>query len=367
MSSTVAPDASTASGPIWRDRRRMQRLRWPIMIGVVVIVLIIGLFVYLTGGRYESTDDSSVQGARVNIAASISGRVVDIQVHENQLVKAGDVLFRLDGRPYQTAVEQANAALASARLQVAGLKAAYGQRQAEVKAAEDDVAYLTGEAERQKALVAAGTSTAAQAAQAASQADQARQKLASVQQQATAALAALGGSADLATDTHPAVQQAAAQVAAAGLNKTYIDVVAPQDGIVTKVDQLQVGDYITAGAPVFSLVSNHVWLEAEFKENQLEYMRPGEHAKVRIDAYPDVRFDATVVAISPGTGSSFSLLPAENATGNWVKVTQRVPVRLEFTPRPDVPLEAGLSASVKVDTAHHRHLFGGAPPPEPAR
>ena len=131
---------------------------------------------------------------------------------------------------------------------------------------------------------------------------------------------------------------------------------------MTKVDQLQVGDYINAGAPVFSLVSTHVWIEAEFKENQLEYMRAGQHAKVKIDAYPDTRFDATVQAISPGTGSSFSLLPPENATGNWVKVTQRVPVRLEFTPRPDVPLESGLSANVTVDTTHHRTLFGGNHP-----
>jgi membrane fusion protein (multidrug efflux system) len=345
----------------------MQRLRWPIMLGVVLLALLIGLFVYLTGGRYETTDDSSIQSARVSIAASISGRVVDVEVRDNQQVKAGQVLFRIDGRPYQTAFVQASAALANARMQVEGLKAAYQQHEAEVKAAQVDLTYLTGEAARQKALVAAGVSTQAQSANAASQADQARQRLASEQQQAAAALAALGGDANIDVDAHPTVRQAAAAVAVAGLNQSYIDVVAPQDGVVTKVDQLQVGDYITAGAPVFSLVSNAIWIEAEFKENQLEYMRPGQTAKVKIDAYPDVRFDAKVGAISPGTGSSFSLLPPENATGNWVKVTQRVPVRLEFAPRPDVPLEAGLSASVTVDTTHHRHLFGGSPPPEPAR
>jgi membrane fusion protein (multidrug efflux system) len=353
--------------PIWRDRRRIQRLRWPIMIGVVALAIVIGLYVYLSGGRYETTDDAAVKGARVSVAASISGRVVDIQVRDNQLVKAGQVLFSLDGRPYQTAYLQASAALASARLQVEELKANYAQRQAEVKAAQDDLAYLSGEADRQKALLAAGTGTGAQAANAASQADQARQRLASAREQANAALAALGGNPNIAPDAHPIVRQAAAQVAAAGLNQSYIAVVAPQDGVVTKVDQLQVGDYINAGAPVFSLVSNHIWLQAEFKENQLEYMRPGQHAKIKIDAYPDVKFDAVIEDVSPGTGSSFSLLPAENATGNWVKVTQRVPVNLEFTPRPDVPLEDGLSASVTVDTTHHRHLFGGSPPPEPRR
>ena len=342
-------------------RSHLQRYRWPIMIGVVLVALLIGLIVYLSGGRYESTDDSSVQGARVNVAASISGRVVELLVRDNQLVHQGDVLFRLDGRPYQVAYAQANAALAAAKAQIDSMKAAYGQRQADVKAAQDSLAYLQGEAARQKALVAAGTATQAQAAAAIDQVNQAQQKLAGAQQQAAAALAALGGDANSPTSRNPTVMQAAAQLATAGLNQTYIDVVAPQDGVVTKVDQLQVGDYITAGAPVFSLVSPHIWIEAEFKENQLEYMRPGQHAKVKIDSYPDTRFDAVVEAISPGTGSSFSLLPPENSTGNWVKVTQRVPVRLEFTPRPDVPLEAGLSASVTVDTTHHRSLFGGGP------
>jgi membrane fusion protein (multidrug efflux system) len=261
---------------------------------------------------------------------------------------------------------QANAALAGARAQVESMKATYQQRLADVQAAKDSLAYLTGEAERQKALVAAGTATQAQATDLASQADQARQKLAAAEQAAAASLASLGGDANAPTDRHPEVQQYAAQVASASLNQSYIDVVAPQDGVVTKVDELQVGNYINVGAPVFSLISSHIWIEAEFKENQLEYMRPGQKAKVKIDAYPDTKFDATVTAISPGTGSSFSLLPAENATGNWVKVTQRVPVRLEFTPRPDVPLEAGLSASVTVDTNHHRHLFGGGRPPPAA-
>ena len=342
-------------------RSHLQRHRWPIMIGVIVLALLIGLVVYLTGGRFESTDDSSVQGARVNVAASISGRVVELLVRDNQLVHQGDVLFRLDGRPYQAAYAQANAALAAATAQVDSMKATYRQRQADVKAAQDSVSYLQGEAVRQKALVAAGTSTQAQAAAAADQVNQAQQKLADAQQQAAAALAAIGGDADAPTSRNPTVMQAAAVLATASLNQTYVDILAPQDGVVTKVDQLQVGDYINAGAPVFSLVSPHIWIEAEFKENQLEYMRPGQHAKVKIDSYPDTRFDAVVEAISPGTGSSFSLLPPENATGNWVKVTQRVPVRLEFKPRPDVPLEAGLSASVTVDTTHHRSLFGGGP------
>ena len=336
------------------------------MLGVLVLAILIGIAFDLSGGRLESTDDASVQGATISVAPSISGRVVAVKVVDNQLVRAGDVLFQIDGRPFQTAYAQANAAVAAARLQVEQLKADYQQRQADVKAAQVNLAYLTGEATRQKALVSAGTSTAAQAAAAASQADQALQTLAARRQEAASALAALGGEADISADQHPTVRQALAQLASAGLNQSYINVVAPQDGVVTRVEQLQVGDYVTVGAPVFTLVSNDIWIEAEFKENQLEYMRPGETAKVKIDAYPDRKFDARVIAISPGTGSSFSLLPAENATGNWVKVAQRVPVRIEFAPRPDVPLESGLSASVTVDTKHRRRLFGWSPR-EPAQ
>jgi membrane fusion protein (multidrug efflux system) len=357
------PIAHDEGAPPPPPRTRLQQLRLPIMAAVVVLILVGALVVYLTGGRYESTDDSEIQGARVAISSTIAGRVMTVAVRDNQFVHAGQLLFQLDGRPSQTAYQEAQANLAAARLQVEGLGATVGQRQADLAAAEDRQTYLEADAVRQKALVGAGTATQAQADQAASLAAQGRQQVASAREQLANAQAALGAAGGGSIDNHPLVAQAQARLAQAGLNQSYVDVVAPQDGVVTKVDQLQVGDYINAATPVFSLVSTRLWIEAEFKENQLEYMRPGQHATVKIDAYPDQRFDAVVEAISPGTGSSFSLLPAENATGNWVKVSQRVPVRVVFTRRPEVPLESGLSASVKVDTTHHRSLFGHANPP----
>jgi membrane fusion protein (multidrug efflux system) len=348
---------ATAAAPRAKRPGLLRRLRWPIMIGAVVLVVVVGLFVYLTGGRYQSTDDSEIQSARVSVSSSISGRVLVVNVHEGEFVRAGQTLFRIDARPFVAAYDEAQANVAAARLQVEGLKATYHQRQAELKAAQDSLAYYQGEAKRQQVLVAAGTSTQAQAAQLASQADQARQQVEAERQQLADALAALGGDPNIPVDRHPLVMQALARASGAGLNRSYVDVLALQDGTVTKVDQLQVGDTVNANAPLFDLVPPHIWIEANFKENQLEYMRPGQPATVKIDAYPDRRFKAKVSSISPGTGSSFSLLPAENATGNWVKVTQRVPVRLEFDGAPDVPLNAGLSASVTVDTFHHRHLF----------
>jgi membrane fusion protein (multidrug efflux system) len=345
-----------------RGRSFLQRARLPIMGAVVLVALIVGLLIYLTGGRYESTDDAAVQGARVSVSSSIAGRVVTVNVHENQLVHAGDVLFQLDGRSYQMAYNEAQANLAGQRAQVEGLKATYRQRQADLKAAQDSLAYLESEARRQKLLVAAGTASQSQADQAQNMADQARQQVIAAREQGANALAALGGVADGPTDKQPGVMQALARLGNADVNRSYISVVAPQDGVVTKVDQLQVGDYINAATPVFSLVSNRLWVDANFKENQLEYMRAGQAATIRIDAFPHARFKARVVAISPGTGSSFSLLPPENATGNWVKVTQRVPVRVEFDGTPEVPLQPGLSATVTVDTTHKRSLFGDTGP-----
>jgi membrane fusion protein (multidrug efflux system) len=352
-------NALEANEPIPARRRSlMQRARWPAMIAVVVLAAVIGLFVYLTGGRYETTDDAQVGGARVSIAPSLSGRVMEIDVHEGQDVKAGQILFRLDERPLQTALEQAQANVATSRLQVAQMKATYAQRQADVRTAQASLSYAQTAARRAANLVTAGTATQAQLDEAQSAVDQAQQKLAAAREAANAALAALGGNANVAADDHPLVKQAQAQATVAALNRSYVDIIAPQDGIVTRVEQLQVGDYINTGTPVFSLVSDRLWVDANFKENQLEYMRPGQTATIKLDAYPDLRFQAKIASITPGTGSSFSLLPPENATGNWVKVTQRVPVRLTFVKYPEVPLQPGLSATVKVDTRHHRHLFG---------
>ncbi len=337
----------------------LRRLRWPLMIGAVALAVVIGVVVYLTGGREQSTDDAQIDGARVQVSSSIPGRVVAIDVHEGQFVRAGQLLFQLDGRPYQAASAEAEANLAQARLQVTALRATYDQRLADLGAAKASAAYAAGEAARAKALVAAGTGTAAQAAQAINQANQARAQVTAAQAEVANALAALGGDPNLPADEHPSVRMQAARVATAALNQGYIDVYASQDGVVTKVDQLQVGDYVNAAQPVFELVSNYFWVDANFKENQLEYMRPGQVAEIKLDAYPHMRFRARVTSISPGTGSSFSLLPAENATGNWVKVTQRVPVRLDFIAPPGVHLAAGLSATAIVDTGHTRRLFGG--------
>jgi membrane fusion protein (multidrug efflux system) len=329
------------------------------MIGGPVLVLAIAGFFYVTGGRYESTDDAYIRAAQVSVSANVAGRVHEIKVTDNQHVKRGDLLYRLDDRPFKIAVAEAQARLESARLEVQSMKATYRQRLADRAAAETNLEYQSREYERQKGLLEPGISSQAQVEKVQVARDAARQQLAAAREQITAVLANLGGNPDIPVDEHPSVQRAQAELERAQLNLSYTEVYAPADGIVTKVEQVQVGDYLNAAVPAFALVSDtNVWIEANFKENQLTHLQPGQEAEISIDAYPAHDLKAKVVSVSPGTGAEFSLLPAENASGNWVKVVQRLPVRLELESPPDIPLRAGLSAQVEVDTRHQRSLFG---------
>jgi len=359
----VPADADAAPEPL-AERPLKKRLRMPLLLLGVVVLLLGGLYFYLHGGRYEATDNASLQAAQVSVTANVSGQVISVEVRENQLARKGDVLFRLDPAPFQAAVDEAEAELATARTQIGSLRANYRQGQAEMAAAQARLTYAVGEAARQKELLAEGISSQAQYDQAVLAVRTARQGIETSSQQAQSVLASLSGKVDAPPDAQPAVQRAAAALKRARLNLGYTIVRAPQDGVVTRVNQLQVGDFVSASRPVFSLVGRHFWIEANFKENQLRYMRLGQPATVKIDAFPDREIKAHVASFSPGTGNSFALLPPENATGNWVKVVQRLPIELHFDEMPsDIPLHAGLSADVTVDTGHVRHLFGRDTPP----
>jgi membrane fusion protein (multidrug efflux system) len=336
-----------------------EKLRLPLMALGVVVVIAGALYFWITGGRYMSTDDAYVQAARATISSNVAGQVVEIKVHDNQRVHRGDVLFRLDDKPYLIAVQSAEAKLGSARLQLNAGKSTYRQQQAALRTAQDTLAYQQKEYARQKSLLASGISSQAQFDQAQHALDTAQQQLASAQQQLASVLAMLDGKPDIDPAQHPSVQAAQAELDRAKLNLSYTTITAPDDGIVAKVEQLQAGDYINAANPVFALISTRdVWIEANFKEDQITHMRAGQTASVKIDTYPDHHFTAHVVSMAPGTGSQFSALPAENASGNWVKVVQRVPVRLELDQHDDnLPMHTGLSAIVEVDTGK-RHDIG---------
>lgn len=338
----------------------IQKYRQHLLISVPLGFAIIILFYYLFGGRYVSTDDAYVQAGKAAIAANVSGQVTAIYVHDNQVVRKGYPLFSLDARPFQIDVENATATLNNARLQVLALKASYQQQLAHVKAAQDTLTYQEQEFERQKKLAASGISSKMQLNRATNTYNNAKQQAQAAQQRLAQILANLNNNANINVNNHSIVKIAQAQLDKAKLNLSYTTITAPMNGIVTKVEQLQRGDYITTGVPVFSLVSNeNVWIEANFKETQVTHMHPGQTATFEVDTYPGEEFKGKVVSTSPGTGSSFSLLPPENATGNWVKIVQRVPVRISIDNLKNINLAAGMSATVTVDT-HYCKFFCGS-------
>jgi membrane fusion protein (multidrug efflux system) len=314
------------------------------------LVILAALAVYLLSlGRFQTTDNAFVQVAKTPVAPSISGRVLEIYVRENQAVRKGQVLFRLDARDAQANLAAAEAQLAGAQQMVSQQRAGYAREQAHVAAARENLRYAEAEASRQAGLAAAGAGSAQQADQARHSARLARDQLRAAEQTAAAALAVLGGDPNGAARA-AAVLQAGAQLERARLNSSYTEVVAPSDGIVARVDQLPVGAYLNASQTAFWLMSGRPWVEANFKEDQIARMRTGQPVEIDVAAYPKHRLTGRVASFAPGTGQAFSALPAQNATGNWVKVTQRLPVRIEFDqPPPDMASRAGLSATVKVD------------------
>lgn len=327
----------------------LNRWRWPLIIGGPVVIVAVVAFFFLAGRGVQGTDNAYVQIAKTPVAPSVGGRVVEIYVKENQLVRKGQVLFRLDPRDAQASLLAAEANLAGAQQQISQLRAAYQREAANVAAASEALDYATREAARQQALNAAGVASRQQLESAQHAAQQARDQLAAARQAQAQALAALGGDPQAGARA-PAVRQAAAQLERARLDVSYATVVAPADGIVARVDQMPVGAYLNASQTAFWLLSGQPWVEANFKEDQLAHMKVGQPAHIEIDAYKDAKLEGHVASFAPGTGSAFSALPAQNATGNWVKVTQRLPVRIEFDRAPPgMAARAGLSAKVSVD------------------
>ena len=340
--------AAPAAAPKKRGSRRL------ILMVVVPLVLIVGgAWFYLTGGRYEDTDNAYVQQAKVSLSSDVAGRITAVNVAENQAVKTGDVLFTIDPQPYQIALDQANAALAGARVNVQQLKVGYGTAQVQLKSAQATLAIQQASYDRQQALVsqAVASSSTLDAPKLALQ--QAQTAVDQATQQVAAATAALGGDPNISVDQHPTVLAAQAQVESAQRNLAKTKVVSPADGLVSNVSSLNAGQFVAAGTTIASLVeTDGTWIEANFKETQLTDIAVGQPASVKVDAYSG-SLDCKVASLSAATGSEFSLIPAQNATGNWVKVVQRVPVRIECPSSPLLSqLKTGMSATVTVDTGH---------------
>ncbi|GLS37051.1 membrane protein [Mesorhizobium tianshanense] len=358
----VAPQIAPA--PLAPKKKRRAG-RFLLMFALPAALIAGGSYVWVTGGRYQETENANLQQAKVSIAADTAGRIVQVDIFDNQSVKQGDVLFAIDPEPYRIALAQADAAVAGARLNVEQLRAAYSQAVAQEKSDASQVDYAQSQYDRAADLARKGINAKSSLDEARNDLDKARQQLAVAQQGILSAKSALGGNPDIETDEHPTVMAALAARDKAAYDLAQTKVRAPADGIISQAASFKVGQYVGSGTPLFSLVeTGDTWIDANFKETQLTNMKPGQKAEIVVDTYPGKTFEATIKAIGAGTGAEFSLLPAQNATGNWVKVTQRIPVRLELADADArMALRTGMSATVTVDTGVSRGLpsiFGHA-------
>jgi len=331
--------------------------RFVLLIVVPLVVVTVGLAVYARGGRHMETDNAYVKANIVAVSADVAGPVIDVGVRDHEQVDAGRLLFRVDPAPFQVEVERAEAQMAVVRTEIESLRADYRVAMAEAKEVEARIRFLRRQVERQAQLKARGMTREEQYDEARLNLESARQRLDAVNERAARIVASLGGEIDRPLEQHPRYQQAKAARDAAQLDLARTRVIAPSAGVVSNM-KLQPGEYVSKGVPVFSLIENGpLWVEANFKETQLTHMREGQTATIVADAYPEHEWRATVRTISPATGAEFAVLPPQNATGNWVKIVQRVPVQLGIVLAPgDPPLRAGMTVTVRVDTGHARGL-----------
>jgi membrane fusion protein, multidrug efflux system len=332
--------------------------RFLLLVGVPAMVAAVALLLWLQGGRFEETENAYVKAHMIAVSADVSGRVVEVGVRDNEPVAAGALLFRIDALPFELSVARAEAQMAMVRTEVEGLRAEHRVALADAAEAEERINYLSRQLERQAKLKQGGIGVEASYDEARHNLEAARRRLEVAREKAARVLTALGGDAKLPAQQHPSFLAARAARDSGRDELSRVRVVAPAAGIVSNM-RLQVGERVERGVPVFSLIeSRPVWIEANFKETQLTHMREGQEVSVIADAYPGTTFRGRVSTIAPATKAEFAILPAQNSSGNWVKVVQRVPVLINLDSPPDgqTPLRAGMTVTARVDTGHVRSL-----------
>lgn len=337
------------------EKRTTRRV---LLIALPLVVILASVFVYMKGGRYVETDNAYVQSDITTINAEVSGAIQTIAVKENEKVAKGQLLFSIDATPFKVAEAKAQAQLQQVRLNILEQKAAYEEKKAEINQAENEFAFNQREEKRQANLLKQKFISDTQFDQAKQAAEVSELKVATLKKDLFRLKEALGGDPSAPLEDHPSYQAAQAALDEARINLGHVNVRAPASGVVAKVPNS--GEYVTAGSTSMVLVSDEQqWIAANFTEKDLTYVQPGQEVEIEVDAYPGVSLHGKVESISPATGSEFSVIPAENATGNWVKIAQRLSVKILVDADQDTPvLRTGFSSIVTIDTEHKRRLFG---------
>jgi len=342
-----------AAAPARPDRSHLRRV---LFILGPVIALLIAAALYFSGGRYVETDNAYVKANKVTISAQVSGPISAIAVRENQNVRAGEELFRVDDEPFRLALARAEAQLHTVRSEIEGTKASYRQKLEQLRLAKTNVDFAARELNRQTQLAKQKLTPQAKLDEAQHNFDTARDQVAVLEQEQAQTLTQLSGSADIPAEKHPRYLEAQASRDTAALNLEHAVVTAPFAGTASKVPQL--GQYIAAGSAVMSVIAtSDMWIEANFMETDLANVRVGQPVKIRVDTYSGREWHGSVQSIAQATGAEFSVLPPQNASGNWVKVVQRIPVRIAIAAAPnDPPLRVGMTTAVEIDTGAHHSL-----------
>jgi len=329
------------------------------LIVIPLLAICVGLYLYAAGGRYVSTDNAYVKANVIIISPEVSGRVTSVLVVDNQAVEANDVLLQIDSSPLEITLNRARAQMAVIRTELESLRADYGETVVQAQLAKDKVRYLDRRYKRQRKLLKQGLSSEEKHDEAKHNLQVARREVQIIEQRVQRVLAQLAGNERLPVDQHPRYLTAQTTYDQAAVDLKATTIRAPASGIVSNM-KLQVGEYAQAGKPVFSLIQNQpIWVEANLKETQLTHIQPGQQATIVVDAYPDKIWESVVSSIAPATGAEFSILPPQNASGNWVKVVQRIPINLVITDQAGGPqLRAGMTVSVRIDTRRKRELSG---------
>lgn len=355
---SIPDKAIPGTTPQIQTAKRLKSRRLLLLVGLPVFLGVIGLGGYLAGGRYASTDNAYTKADMISIRPQVAGQVIQRYVSENEQVVAGQPLFAIDPQPYKVALAKAEAKLDETRTNLAALQASYREKQSELQLAKENYDYALKEQNRQANLAQRHLISKASFDEVTHSRQVAQQQVITLEHDLTRIAESLGGDVNAPIEQHPSYRAAQAEVEQAQLDLAHTQINAVRAGKVTRPPE--VGEFLGVGSAAMSLVANdHLWVEANFIETDLTHVRVGQKVKVKIDTYPNQEWEGEVQSISPATGAEFSVIPAQNATGNWVKIAQRVPVRIAIQAKGDAPaLQAGLSSEISIDTQYKRKFLG---------